>query len=81
MGIQILTDAKSVSKEENYNQIMFEIQKRMVDIEMNRDQKKAIHNEIADMVILINKLSETEDINNELLEERKSDIERLFVPK
>ena len=75
MGIQILSDAKSVSKIENYNQIMFELQKRMVDIEMNRDQKKPIQNEIADMVILTQRLSETENVDSKLIDERKNIVD------
>ena len=39
MGIQIIANTGTISKQETYNQIMFEIQKRMVDIENNREQK------------------------------------------
>ena len=78
MGIQIVANTDTVSKEESYSQIMFEIQKRIVDIESNREQKKPIEKELAEMVVLINKLSETENISESLINDRKPSIEKLL---
>ena len=78
MGIQILSETKAGSTQETYDQIMFEIQKRMVDIESNRDQKKPIHNEIGDMVALINKLSDVEGVDSSVIKERQLAVSKLF---
>lgn len=78
MGIQVIANAGTVSREETYNQIMFEIQKRMVDIETNKEMKKPIENELADMVILINKLSEIENVDETTIRSRRSSIEQIF---
>ena len=78
MGIQIIANTDTVSRHEVYNQIMFEIQKRMVDIETNREQKRPIETDLADMVVLIKKLSEIENIDDNLLEQRKAAVEKLL---
>ncbi len=75
MGIQIVAESDSVFSEDIHNQIMFELQKRMVDVENNREKKASCENEIADMVVLINKLSETYNIDTSLIDDRKSQIE------
>jgi hypothetical protein len=78
MGIQVVSETNTISKIDTYKQIMFEIQTRMVDIEMNREQKKEIHNEVADMVHLVNKLSDLEGVDNTILNDRKEKIDTIF---
>ena len=76
MGIHVVSDAGTVSKQETYSQLMYEIQRRMVDIEMLRDQKKPIHEPVADMVILAEKLCELEGIDKSFISDRRDEVER-----
>ena len=78
MGLQIIGETDTISKGDCYNQIMYELQKRMVDIDTNREQKKPIYSEVADMVLLINKLSEIEGVDNKIIDQRKTIIENIM---
>ncbi len=78
MVIKVVSNSETVSKEHVYSQIMFEIQKRMVDIELNRDQSRPIDQEIADMMHLTTKLSEIECVDSLVIEERKRLLNKQF---
>jgi hypothetical protein len=76
MAISVVAETGSISREELYNTIMYEIQKRMVDIESNKDQKRPIHDEIADMMVLVSKLSEMESVDDSIIEQRRLVVEK-----
>ncbi|MFW6311412.1 MAG: hypothetical protein ACOC1K_04165 [Nanoarchaeota archaeon] len=71
MGIQIVAESDTVSKPELYNQIMFEVQKKMIEIENNREEKKSIIDEVAEMHAYISKLCEVENVDDSIIVKKK----------
>ena len=78
MGIQIVAESDIVSSVELYSTIMFELQKRIVEIENNREKKAPFETEIADMVALVDKLSVIHNIDSDLLTKSKNEVEELL---
>ncbi len=87
VGIQVIEDNEQVTNEQVisddsiYDHCMYEIQKRMVDIGLMREENQATHAEVTDMFLLCKKLVEIQGVDDKLLAERLKSVDTTFNEK
>jgi hypothetical protein len=76
MAIQVIEESKTtVSNDALCDLCMYEIQKRMVDIGMLKEDRKPVNDQITDMFLLCKKLVEIHSIDQDLIAQRIQVIE------
>ncbi|MCF7861754.1 hypothetical protein K9M79_05915 [Candidatus Woesearchaeota archaeon] len=76
MAIQVIEESEpTVSNDALCDLCMYEIQKRMVDIGMLKEDKKPVQEQVTDMFLLCKKLVEMHSVDQDLIADRIQAIE------